>query len=388
MEITDIAGANWCYVLDLLPADLEESAHAKLAMVRRRNVQCASDLLRLCLCYGCCDFSLRQVAAQAALLGLGQLSDVAVMKRLRHSADWLGHLIMQFLYQRGLTAQVPAVPVRIIDATTVSAPGSAGTDWRLHLSLDLARQQISGLQLTGPEGGESFTRHQVGAGEIVLADRGYAQRAPVAQLLLQQAHVVIRLNWRNFPLQTRDGQLLDTLACLQTLTPGEIGDWPVQFEDNKQRYPMRLLALRKSQAAAEHEQLRLRHKAKRKKHQIDPRALQAAHFVLVLTDLNAEQLPAAQALELYRLRWQIEIAFKRLKSLLHLDQLRAKEPELARTYIYAKLLGALLTEELAASGVSFFPWGYRLFPTQCQSLALAADLQSTAADSDQRDSDD
>ena len=83
------------------------------------------------------------------------------------------------------------------------------------------------------------------------------------------------------------------------------------------------------------------------------------------------------------MRWQIEITFKRLKSLLHLDQLRAKEPALARAYILAKLLGALLVEELAASGVSFFPWGYRLFPTQHQSLALAADLQSSAASDDQ-----
>jgi len=385
MDTLGLLDADWLYVLDLLPADFEESARAKLALVRRRQVSCASDLLRLCLCYGCCDFSLRQVAAQAALLGLGQLSDVAVLKRLRHSADWLGHLLVQFLRERGLTAQVPALPVKIIDATSLSAPGSCGTDWRLHLSLDLARLQISGLQLTGPEGGESLTRCEAQAGEIVLADRGYAQRSGVAQLLNRQAHLVLRLNWRNFPLQNRNGHRLDLLACLQPLAPGEIGDWPVQFEHQGQHYPMRLVALRKSQAAAEHEQLRLQRKAKHKGHRIDPRTLQAAHFVLLLTDLDAEQLPPAQALELYRLRWQIEIAFKRLKSLLHLDQLRAKDPALARTYLYAKLLGALLVEELTGSALSFFPWGYRLFPTDRQSLALAADLQSTPASGDQGD---
>lgn len=236
MSTNDLLAADWRYVLDLLPADLEASAQAHVAMVRRRNVQCASDLLRLCLCYACCDLSLRQVAAQAAL---------------------------------------------------------------------------------------------------------------------------------------------------QTLAPGAIGDWPVQFEDQGQHYPMRLVALRKRQAAAEHEQLRLQRKARHKGHRLDPRALQAAPFVMVLTDLNGEQLLAAQALELYRLRWQIEIAFKRLKSLLHLDHRRAKGPALARTYLYAKLLGALLVEELAGSSLSFFPWGYRLFPTDRQSLAFAANLQSTTASGDQ-----
>jgi hypothetical protein len=306
-----------------------------------------------------------------------------VMKRLRHSADWLSHLILQFLAERGLTQQVPAVAVRIMDATTISAPGSTGTDWRLHLSLDLSRQQISSVELTGPEGGESFSRYPAEAGEILLADRGYAHRPGVAHILNQQAHVVIRLNWQAFPLQTRTGQPLDLLSLLQALAPGEIGDWPVQFEHDARPYEMRLLALRKTQAAAAQAQRRLRREATRKGRQLDHRSLQAAHFIYVLTDLSAAQLPAAEGLELYRLRWQIEIAFKRLKSLLHLDQLRAKEPALARTYLYAKLLGALLVEELTESSVSFFPWGYRLFPTARQSLALAANLQPASTSGDQ-----
>jgi hypothetical protein len=383
METTDLTGADWPYVLDLLPADLDDSARAKRALLRKRNVKSAPDLLRMCLCYGCCDFSLQQVAACAALLGFGDLSDVAVMKRLRKCGDWLGHLIMQFLTERGLTQQVPAVPVRIMDATTISEPGSTGTDWRLHMSFDLSRQLISSVELTGPEGGESFLRFQPEPGEILLADRGYAHRPAVAAMLDQQAHVVLRLNWRTFPLQTLYGQPFDFLSILETLAPGEIGDWPVQFEHDARTYEMRLLALRKTKAAAEKEQRRLRRDAKRKGRKIDQRSLQAAHFVYVLTDLTAEQLPAAEGLELYRLRWQIEIAFKRLKSLLHLDHLRAKEPALARTYLYAKLLGALLVEELTESSLAFFPWGYRLFPTDRQSLALAADLQPVAANGDQ-----
>jgi len=382
MEIQDLSGPDWPYVLDLLPGDLEETARAKLAMVRRREITSAADLLRLCLCYACCDFSLREVAAHAALLGLGRLSDVAVMKRLQGSADWLSYLIIQFLAERGLTRQVPPVAVRILDATTITQPGSHGTDWRLHLSLDLARQQISSIELTGAEGAESFWRCQPQAGEILLADRGYAHRGAVAQMLEAQAHVVVRINWFTFPLQSREGQALNLLALLRPLARGEIADGPVQFAHDGTVYPMRLLALRKTQAAAEKEQHRLRRNATRRGRPLDRRTLQAAQFVLVLTDLKASQLPAAQGLELYRLRWQIEIAFKRLKSLLHLDHLRAKEPALARTYLYAKILGALLVEELTESSLAFFPWGYRLFPTDRQSLALAAELEPTAAGGD------
>jgi len=43
--------------------------------------------------------------------------------------------------------------------------------------------------------------------------------------------------------------------------------------------------------------------------------------VLVFTTLPAEELPAAEILEWYRLRWQVELVFKRLKSLAQLGHL-------------------------------------------------------------------
>ena len=379
MDSATLSGPDWPYVLDLLPSDLEESAVSKLAMVRKRGITSAADLLRLCLAYACCDFSLRQVASQAALLGTASISDVAVMKRLQKAGDWLGYLVVRFLQERGLAAPDAPFRVRVVDATTVSEPGSQGTDWRLHVGLDLARQQISSVELTGPAEGETFRRHTVAPGEIVLGDRGYAHRRGLAHILAQQAHVVVRFSGQNLPLQTRQGHPLDPLVVLQTLQPGEIGDWPVQFESDAQTYPMRLVALRKSAAAAAQEERRMRRDASRKSRRVSAKALQAAHFVYLLTDLGADEAPADQVLELYRLRWQIEIVFKRLKSLLHLDHLRAKNPELARAYLYAKILGALLVEELACSSLSFFPWGYRLSPQGRQSLALAADTSATPA---------
>ena len=67
---------------------------------------------------------------------------------------------------------------------------------------------------------------------------------------------------------------------------------------------------------------------------------------MLLTSLDAESYPAERVLELYRLRWQIEIAFKRLKSLAGLADLSAKEPRLVKACLYAKLIVALLSETL------------------------------------------
>jgi hypothetical protein len=371
METTAIVETEWQYVLNMMPADLEQSAVQKLALQRRRQVSSAGDLLRLALCYGLCDFSLRQTAAWAELIGLGSLSNVAVLKRLRGGSDWLGHLILRWLQDRGLTANVPPLAVRVVDATTISAPGSKGTDWRLHLGLDLAALRIRTMEVTGPEEGETLRRHTVARGEIVLADGGYAHREGVASVLDDGGHVVVRINWQNFPLETRRGTLLDVLTCLEMLEAGEIGDWQVQFRVNKRVYPVRLVALRVSQAAARRAQKRLRHTAARKGRQVDARSLRAAHFVYLITDMRQEALPAAETLELYRLRWQIEMAFKRLKGIVQLDHVRAKHEQLARTYLYAKLLGALIVDELCHGALALFPWGYGLWPQARQPLAGA-----------------
>ena len=373
MENKALLENEWQYVLNMMPPDLEESAAAKLALRRRREIGSASDLLRLALAYGVCDMSLRQTAAWAELIGLGRLSDVAVLKRLKGASEWLGHLILRWLQQRGLTTRVPPVPVRIVDASVICQPGSTGTDWRLHLGLDLASQRISTVELTGPEGGETLLRHPIEPGQIILGDRGYAQRGGAASVLDAGGHLVLRISWQSFPLQGRAGGPLDLVTCAEILKPGEIGDWEVQFEHQEQLYPIRLVALRKSQAAAEKEQQRIRKAASRKKRRIDKRSLRAANFVYILTDLPKQQLPTAEALELYRLRWQIEITFKRLKGILHFDHLRAKDPDLARSYLYAKILGALIVDEMCNEALSFFPWGYPLFPRAVEHLASPAD---------------
>lgn len=371
MEEHDLLSAEWLHVLAMLPGDLETSAIERLAIRRRREIRTAADLLRMALVYSTCDYSLRQVAAWAKVAGVGDMSDVAVLKRLRGSAEWMGWLVIAWLRERGLTGNVPKRRVKIVDASVVMAPGGCGVDWRLHLGLDLGEERITSAEVTGAEGGEMLQRHEVVRDEVVVGDRGYAHREGVAHVLESGGHVVIRGNWQNFPLEHRDGNPVEVVRCLELLGAREIGDWDVQFRWGEKVYPVRLIAIRKSQAATEREQRRIRYQAQRKKRKPDPRSLRAAAFIFIITDLGREELPAAEALELYRLRWQIEMAFKRLKSILHLDHLRAHDPRLSRAYLYGKLLSALLIDELTRSAVAFSPWGFPLFPGTPQSLACA-----------------
>jgi hypothetical protein len=124
--------------------------------------------------------------------------------------------------------------------------------------------------------------------------------------------------------------------------------------------PARVVAVRKSEAAAELARAKVLRERSKKSRNVDPRTLEAAGYVFVLTSLPAEALGAADVLELYRFRWQVELALKRLKSLLQLGRLPARNPPLLRTAPYAKLRAALLLEDFTDRFLAFSPWGYRL----------------------------
>ncbi|WP_413038065.1 transposase [Pseudomonas marginalis] len=83
------------------------------------------------------------------------------------------------------------------------------------------------------------------------------------------------------------------------------------------------------------------------------KTVEAAGYVVVVTTLNC--LDAQGILALYRHRWQVELAFKRMKSLLGLSHLRKKNPEGAKAWLQGKLLVACLIERLIATGEHFSP---------------------------------
>ena len=359
MENQQYIDEEWPYILSLMPQNLERLCESKSALSRRREITSAADYLRLCMAYSVCDMSLRQTAAWASATGLAEMSDVAVLKRLRAASEWIGSVIVEWLYQRGLTHDVPCRKVRVVDATTVSKPGSKGTDWRLHMRMDLKERRIEQVELTGESEGEHLDRHTITSDEIILGDRGYATGKGIAHVLQTGGHVVIRSRW-NLNLQTQTGGRLDMFSLLDTLALDEIGDWPVRLEYDGAQYSLRLVAIRKSVHATEKAQRKLRREARKKGRTLKRETLSAARYIIVVTDIPKNELPCIQVLELYRLRWQIELMFKRLKSILGFDRLRAKDDKLCQTYLLTKILGALVIDELTGKALDFFPWGFRL----------------------------
>jgi len=360
------AEESWEILQQFLPANLEESAKEHGAFRRARGeIRSASVLLRLILLHVAGGLSLEQAVVRARENKLVKISAVGLFKRLRSAGPWLRWLteeLVKTLSRDWDDSLWKGRPIRVLDSTDIQEPGPTGTDWRLHYCLRLPQLSCDFLELTDAHVGETLKRLPVEKGDIVLCDRGYSHREGVAQVLAQRADVVVRLNAGAFPLKTGKGEPLDLVKLVEGLQVGQVGEWKVVFEYGGERHPLRLCALRKSKAATIRAQRKAQRKASTSGQRVRPETLKLAAFVLVMTSLPKSWGAARSILELYRARWQVELAFKRLKQLLAAGHVPKTTDASSHAWLQAKILTALLIEHMIHAGRFFSPWGYRLLP--------------------------
>lgn len=354
---------DWHTLTSYLPG-LEESARGHGFTRRTTGRQDAGSWLRLILMHAAGGLSLAQTVARASALGWPAISAVALHKRLRSAGPWLLALTRHLLETRQGTPGVIALPggrvLRIVDATDILEPGATGTDWRLHYSLRAPELVCDHFEITSGRGAESLARFAFRPGEVILVDRGYCHRAAVAQVLDAGAEVVLRLVPCNFPLLDGDEKPFDVLDHTKGMGVGDIRSREVWFHHDGWLHPMRLCLLRKPDTAIAKARKRMHRKASRNGHQPRESALQAAAYVMILTSLPEATFSPATVLELYRCRWQIELAFKRLKSLLQAGHVPKSSDPTAKAWMQAKILTALLIESLLCDSRNFSPWGARM----------------------------
>jgi hypothetical protein len=351
MTHDSLLGGDWPRLVERLGGSrvIAASARASGAFRRARGFADALDLLRMILAYCLGDKGLRLTSAWAASVGLADVSNVALLKRLQNCGDWLAALIGQALAKRTPKAADGRL-IRIVDGTTVPKAGGAGSHnrlWRIHSAFDLPSERFGFFELTGGEGGETLDRVPVAAGEIRIADRAYLQADRIAALRESGADLIVRTGWKSARWRNLDGTPLDLISALRAAARKGVIDRPVQLaRKGAPPVSVRLIAIRKPAAAATAARTTARRASQRGGHRLSPSTLAAADWVILVTSLAPETYGTEDILALYRLRWRIELAFKRLKGLVGLKGPPGRNPRSAKPYLLAHLLLILLLEPL------------------------------------------
>jgi hypothetical protein len=352
---------EWRVLTKFFPSGWRAKAKELSILKRKRNIKSTSILLRILLIHLADGCSLRETATRAEEGGLADVSDIALLKRLKGLSEWFRWMSLELIKTRGVELTPPKwldnFQVKSVDASVITEPGSTGTDWRLHYSINLFDLQCDQFIITRPDVGESFLNFEVNEHDLFLGDRAYGRLKGMQNIREKGGHYIVRLKSKAFTIY-RGNKEFCMLDEFKSLEMGQIGDWAVvgRTRDGIE-LPLRLCVIRKSEHEAEKSIKKALREAKKKQKKINPNTLELHRYIVLATSLD-QQISAKLILELYRFRWQIEIAFKRLKSIIGLGHLPKKDKNSCCAWLHGKMFVALLAQAIVTEGRNFSPWGY------------------------------
>lgn len=336
-----------------LPEGYEEACFETGAITRKRGISDPNDLMYLCMMhmlYGC---SLLEVAAIARMNKMGEFSDVAFMKRFSKCVGWFQwiceHILPKEVIEYGMPEWLSGYRVLAVDATDVQEKGRSQRIYRLHLALDIFKARVAEHRITTNKTGETLRNFEFKPGDLVIADRAYSSINGIAYCLDKGARVIARVRSCGATLYDHCGNKVDILSTMQRLGSGEVKGY---LKDKDRKLDVRICFKRKTEEQIQESEKRVKRVADRKKKNLQQSTLDFNGFIVLMTNLP-DSVSYEAILDLYRLRWQVEMYFKRLKSILSYGELPKKTEQSSLAWINGKIMLALLLERFMAD--SFFP---------------------------------
>jgi len=351
------------YLVTFLPDGWQSKAKELGALTRCRKIPNAETLLRILMLHLAEGCSLRETATRLERGGIAKISDVAIMDRLRGAGDWLRWMSVE-LMRSWVIRQPSAIlgesrRVRLVDGTRIKEPGPTGSSWCVHYSIELPTLACCDVTVQDKHGsGETFKKFNIQAKDLLIGDRAYGTPPSIGHVISNGGDVLVRFAWNLIPFWQNESDNFDLLEHLRTLRGSQIGDWDVIIKHGDLRYEGRICAIRKSRQATEAARKNIRRTAQKHGTETQEETIETAEYVMIFTSMKRKELGAAAALNIYRGRWQIEIVFKRLKSLLGFGHLKKTDKTSIEAWLHGKLLMAFLIEALLREGEAFSPWGY------------------------------
>jgi hypothetical protein len=184
----------------------------------------------------------------------------------------------------------------------------------------------------------------VEAGDLVLWDLGFFVLAEMKKIVAKEAFLLSRMSSDAAAFLAETGERLDLIKYLSRRCRGKnVVDLDVLI-GVKEKIPFRLIATRAPKKAVEQRLRDARRKAAHKGKKPSKAHCNWLKFTIFITNIGRDQLPAKQALDVYRARWQEELTYKIWKSLLHIDIYKGERPERIECILYGRMIAILLLE--------------------------------------------
>lgn len=343
------------HLMQQLPSDYEEECIKQGVIKRKRGVSSPADLMMLAMFHlhnGC---SLMEISEIGKVTKLGQMSDVAFMKRFEQCDEWFKAINKKIVPEAIINYNKPAWmedrTVVVLDGSDVTEKGRSGRIYRLHYALDLFRMVGIEQKITTNSTGESLTNFDLKKGQLAIADRAYASIKGMTYCMEKGAEYILRLRRNSFTVRDAQNNVIDIVQLLKKLEEGEYLDLRAYATNlQKDSIPVRICAKRKTSEAIENARKKLHRQESKKQFEASDETRTFHEYIVLVTNLG-DDASASDVLEAYRLRWQVEIFFKRLKSIMDFGQLPKRREKSVMAWLNGKIMIALLMEKLISSAI-------------------------------------
>jgi hypothetical protein len=355
-------------LLRKMPEGYEEWCYQEKAIVRKRGITSPTDLMMLSMFHLLNGCSLVEISTIANLTKLGEISDVAFMKRFENCNKWFKKITSEMVMGDSIIYEKPSwlneYRVIAVDASDVTEKGRSGRLYRLHYALELFNMESVQYKITTQETGETLRNFSINAGDLIIADRGYSSYNGIEHCLNGGGDFVFRLKKTCFKMSDADGQRVNLLDKLRLLGENEALNSHVYIKDSTGKsIGLRVCAIRKTPDNIVKSRKKLRRRETTRQTVFGDDTKEFNDYIVLITSLQ-DEIGANPVLELYRLRWQVEIYFKRLKSIMDFGELPKRRPESVMAWLNGKMMIALLIERILSQSI-FPPEG------ECQTEYLA-----------------
>jgi hypothetical protein len=357
----DMGGAIMTTVSQLIPflAQGYEEKCIELGVIQRqRGIKTPADLMMLSLFHlnnGC---SLLEISEVARLLKIGEFSDVAFMKKFGKCAEWFKWISEQLAPGIVADYKKPAFldhfRVVAFDASDVIEKGRSGQRYHLHYGIDIFKMCSVDYKITKEEIGEKLSNFSLVKGDLAIADRAYGTINGIEYCVESEADYILRLRTNCFKIYDANEEAIDFFTQFHDLDFEQCTDFSgfVRTKTGK-RIPVRICVKHKSKEACEKSRKRLRRRESKSGNKLSEKTVRFNEYIVLATSLPSS-ISSEDVLETYRYRWQVEIFFKRLKSILNFGDLPKKRENSSLAWLNGKLMVALLIE-LFLSTSTFSP---------------------------------
>lgn len=382
MKTTILSDKDWKTLVSHLPEGFEELAHQHRVLNTQwpnAKVTDAETLLRFILLHVGADLALRQTVTLIAEAGGPDVTQVWLHKRMRCAQPYLAALVQRMVSD----VERDAVPERwagyemvCLDGSTVSGPGSDGADVRMHGVLRLHDLRVCDILVTGVVEGETLQHFMWEPNQLVIVDRGYANPPGIMWTVERESDVLVRVNRGALPLYDKaemeaankrresgeeaprvSGKVkppkvepIDVLGWCRGIRGHDPVERAVMIEHGTKRKRRelegRLIGMHLPPKQAREARARVR---REDGPSVTEEHLEAAEYVVLFTTAPVRRLSATRCVEAYRLRWQIELQWKRWKSICHFDRLPNYRDDTMVSWLTAKVLLGLLTDRVASA---------------------------------------